>query len=58
MYFSSSIKLKGERLNKLKTKFYEDFNDCENNPEFLTLLKQYSAVELKTLLNIKQCECD
>ena len=40
-------------MNELKTKFYEDFNDCENNPEgFLTLLKQYSAVELKTLLEI------
>ncbi|WP_156314536.1 hypothetical protein [Methanobrevibacter arboriphilus] len=47
-------------MNELKDKFYEDFQDCENNPEggFLTLLKQYSAVELKTLLNIKQCECD
>lgn len=40
-------------MNELKDKFYEDFQDCENNPEgFLAILKQYPLVELKTLLEI------
>lgn len=45
-------------MNKVKEQFKSDFQDCENNPEgFLTLLKQYPAVELKKLLEIK-CKCE
>lgn len=47
-------------MNELKDKFYEDFQDCEDNPQgFLAILKQYPAVELYELLNIQQCKkCD